>query len=132
MNLLCPNCQKMLTVPEQYAGQLMKCPLCAGTFTVPNVPGGSPGEAAPAFSAPPSPPAPSPSAPETYGVKADPEPAFRAAEAPAFAVGPPEPAFSAAPAAGAQADRPAPTPAASPAATPDGYTRTVTVPADAK
>jgi len=32
MNLLCPNCQKMLTVPEQYAGQLMKCPLCAGTF----------------------------------------------------------------------------------------------------
>lgn len=35
MNLLCPNCQKMLTVPEQYAGQLMKCPLCSGTFTVP-------------------------------------------------------------------------------------------------
>jgi hypothetical protein len=38
MNLLCPNCQKMLTVPEQYAGQLMKCPLCAGTFTVPALP----------------------------------------------------------------------------------------------
>ena len=35
MNLLCPNCQKMLQVPEQYAGQLMKCPLCSGTFTVP-------------------------------------------------------------------------------------------------
>src|ERR1700677_4573180 len=32
MNLLCPNCQKMLTVPEQYAGQMMKCPLCAGDF----------------------------------------------------------------------------------------------------
>src|SRR5262249_937155 len=37
MNLLCPNCGKMLTVPEQYAGQLMKCPLCAGTFTVPTL-----------------------------------------------------------------------------------------------
>ncbi len=39
MNLLCPNCQKMLTVPEEFAGQLMKCPLCAGTFTVPGLPG---------------------------------------------------------------------------------------------
>jgi hypothetical protein len=38
MNLLCPNCQKMLQVPEQYAGQLMKCPLCTGTFTVPALP----------------------------------------------------------------------------------------------
>lgn len=47
MNLLCPNCQKMLQVPEQYAGQLMKCPLCTGTFTVP---------ALPQQSAPPPPP----------------------------------------------------------------------------
>ncbi len=47
MNLLCPNCQKMLTVPEQYAGQMMKCPLCAGTFTVPGLP---------AAAAPPPPP----------------------------------------------------------------------------
>ena len=38
MNLLCPNCQKMLTVPEQYAGQLMKCPLCSNNFTVPALP----------------------------------------------------------------------------------------------
>ena len=38
MNLLCPNCQKPLTVPEQYAGQPMRCPLCAGTFTVPALP----------------------------------------------------------------------------------------------
>ncbi len=53
MNLLCPNCQKMLTVPEQYAGQLMKCPLCAGTFTVPGLP--------PATSAAAPPPAPPPS-----------------------------------------------------------------------
>jgi hypothetical protein len=54
MNLLCPNCQKMLTVPEQYAGQLMKCPLCAGTFTVPTLPGSPTAEAPP----PPPPPAP--------------------------------------------------------------------------
>lgn len=50
MNLLCPNCQKMLTVPEEYAGQLMKCPLCSGTFTVPALPG--------AASPPPPPPPP--------------------------------------------------------------------------
>jgi hypothetical protein len=39
MNLLCPNCQKMLQVPEQYAGQMMKCPMCSGSFTVPALPG---------------------------------------------------------------------------------------------
>jgi len=50
MNLLCPNCQKMLQVPEQYAGQLMKCPLCTGTFTVPALPQ--------APTAPPPPPPP--------------------------------------------------------------------------
>lgn len=38
MNLLCPLCQKMLTVPEEFAGQLMKCPLCSGNFTVPGLP----------------------------------------------------------------------------------------------
>ncbi len=54
MNLLCPNCQKPLSVPEQYAGQPMRCPLCAGTFTVP---------ALPQSSAPPPPP-PSPPPPE--------------------------------------------------------------------
>lgn len=45
MNLLCPNCQKTLQVPEQFAGQMMKCPLCAGTFTTPGmsaVPAGVP------------------------------------------------------------------------------------------
>lgn len=35
MNLLCPNCQKMLQVPDQFAGQMMKCPLCGSPFTVP-------------------------------------------------------------------------------------------------
>jgi hypothetical protein len=32
----------MLTVPEEFAGQLMKCPLCSGTFTVPGLPGAAP------------------------------------------------------------------------------------------
>jgi hypothetical protein len=41
MNLLCPLCQKMVSVPEQYAGQLTKCPLCGGTFTVPAPPAGA-------------------------------------------------------------------------------------------
>src|SRR5262245_52784109 len=38
MNLLCPNCQKMITIADQFAGQLMQCPLCSGTFTAPMLP----------------------------------------------------------------------------------------------
>jgi hypothetical protein len=37
----------MLTVPEEFAGQLMKCPLCAGTFTVPGLPGAAPAPTTP-------------------------------------------------------------------------------------
>lgn len=39
MELLCPNCQQKLTIPDQYAGQLMRCPLCNGTFTAPALAG---------------------------------------------------------------------------------------------
>jgi hypothetical protein len=35
MELLCPSCQRKLTIPEQYAGQQMKCPLCNNMFTAP-------------------------------------------------------------------------------------------------
>src|SRR4051794_3266706 len=42
MNLLCPNCSRMLTVPDQYAGQIMRCPLCSGVFTVPDPPAAPP------------------------------------------------------------------------------------------
>src|SRR6266851_53156 len=38
MNLLCPNCQMMLAVPEQNAGQLMKCHFCSKYFSVPALP----------------------------------------------------------------------------------------------
>jgi hypothetical protein len=53
MNLLCPSCQNPLSVPEQYAGQLMKCPLCNNNFTVPALPAAT-GEAPLTF-APPEP-----------------------------------------------------------------------------
>src|SRR5438034_1070971 len=52
MELLCPSCQKKLTIPDQYAGQLMKCPLCTQTFTAPALPP-TPG---PAMAPPPPPP----------------------------------------------------------------------------
>jgi serine/threonine protein kinase len=38
MNLLCPSCDNVLTVPKQYAGQMMKCPVCMNNFTVPKPP----------------------------------------------------------------------------------------------
>lgn len=52
----------MLQVPDQFAGQMMKCPLCAGTFTVPALPQTPAAAMAPArASAPPPPPsAPAP------------------------------------------------------------------------
>jgi hypothetical protein len=84
MNLLCPNCQKPLTVPDQYAGQPMRCPLCQGTFTVPGLPpmpGAVPATPAAAMpgAAPPLPPEPAlASAPpppgDVYGLKPEPPP----------------------------------------------------------
>jgi hypothetical protein len=98
MNLLCPNCGKMLTVPEQYAGQMMKCPLCSGTFTVPALPGGA--EPPP----PAQPAAPEPPTLNPYEVRqegpAEPVPAFATTPPPepAFSTAaPPEPAFKATP-----------------------------------
>lgn len=56
MELLCPSCQQKLTIPDQYAGQLMRCPLCSGTFTAPALAGVPP----PAPVPPAEPPASSP------------------------------------------------------------------------
>jgi hypothetical protein len=42
MNVLCPSCQKMITVPDQYAGQTMKCPLCSHLFPAPVLPATNP------------------------------------------------------------------------------------------
>jgi hypothetical protein len=86
MNLLCPNCQKMLSVPEEYAGQLMQCPLCRGTFQMPAVPQAAGAAAAPTPPPPPPPPPVSAGAPPTdpfqfqapppniYSVAAEPPP----------------------------------------------------------
>ncbi len=65
MNLVCPHCQKMLTASDEFAGQIMKCPHCANTFTAPalpktSAPGGAPAATASAPSevvSPPGPPA---------------------------------------------------------------------------
>src|SRR2546430_2271606 len=101
MNLLCPNCGKMLTVPDQYAGQMMKCRLCSGPFTVPALPGGGPQEPAPVQ--PPALPTSSPADPYQvrHDVSSEPVPAFQqqAPAEPAFSTAPPppEPAFQTAP-----------------------------------
>src|SRR5947209_8198463 len=60
MDFRCPSCQKDLTVPDEYAGQLMKCPLCQNTFQAPALP-------------PPIAPAPPPE-PATYGLSTEPTP----------------------------------------------------------
>jgi hypothetical protein len=57
MELLCPSCQQRLTLPDQYAGQLMKCPLCANNFTAPAL---QPVSAAPIAPPPVAPPPPAP------------------------------------------------------------------------
>src|SRR5581483_2976200 len=38
MNLICPHCQKLLSIPDDKAGQTMACPLCKETFQVPALP----------------------------------------------------------------------------------------------
>jgi hypothetical protein len=56
MDVLCPNCQQKLTLPDDFAGQMAKCPVCHNTFTAPELP------APPAAGFVPPPPPPSPPA----------------------------------------------------------------------
>lgn len=56
----------MLQVPEQYAGQMMKCPLCGGTFTVPTLPPAPSAPAAGAAAAPAPPPEAPPAPPPSF------------------------------------------------------------------
>ncbi len=87
MDFRCPSCQRDLTVPDEYAGQLMKCPLCQNTFQ------------APALPPPVAPPVTPPPAAEagTYSVATEPapppaqEPPRRKKEAPAAPPAPPPP-----------------------------------------
>ena len=114
MNLLCPNCTKMLTVPEEFAGQLMKCPLCGGTFTVPGLPGAAP---------PPSPPPPPPE-PEYYSVRHEAPPPSPPPPplslAPDFELSPPLPPT-------ATTTKPAAAPAPPLPPSPEGYQHTAAV-----
>jgi hypothetical protein len=110
MNINCPHCTAYLTVPEQYSGQLMKCPKCNSNFTVPALPAI---DQEPAFAMAQNPPAPAPTPPApTPPAAPSMPPAFQLApEVPAFQLAPPAPAFSHSP-----TPTPAPTPI--PAATP--------------
>lgn len=119
MNLLCPNCQKMLTVPEQFAGQLMKCPLCAGTFNVPGLPAAAPPPEAlapqPALALSPPPAAPA----ETYGLQHEP-----AASPPALQLPPPGPTDALPPPATVPSTPELPPEAPSPSPSTIGYKKT--------
>jgi hypothetical protein len=86
MRLLCPNCAKELQVPDQYAGQMMKCPLCSGTFTVPALPS-MPGAVSMPAPPPPPPMAPPPQMQAAPAAAAPPPPAYAP---PPAAVGQPQ------------------------------------------
>lgn len=64
MDVICPNCQKKLSLQDQYAGQLVRCPLCQGMFQAPALPSYMPSPLAPqppgAATAPVPPPTPQP------------------------------------------------------------------------
>ncbi len=52
INCICPKCRKALTIDEKYAGQPMKCPMCAAMFQSPSLAAVTAEQANP-FSAPP-------------------------------------------------------------------------------
>src|SRR5690242_15193101 len=101
MDFRCPSCQRDLTVPDEYAGQLMKCPLCQNTFQAPALP--------PPVT--PAPPATPPAAADTYAVLTDP-----AAPLPSQPQAPPR-----------KQEAPAPPPPPSPPTPPGDYTHTRTI-----
>lgn len=76
MEFLCPSCQKMLTVPEQFAGQPMKCPLCGNAFQAPSL-------------APPSITQPTAET-HTYAVASEPEPVRPTPPSPKASYSPPK------------------------------------------
>lgn len=91
MDLFCPHCTSRVTVPNDKAGQVTSCPLCAKQFMAPAL---APAPAAPKPPAPPGPLAPV----ETYGMgpPAAPAPSTPAAPTPSKpesipAVAPPSP-----------------------------------------
>ena len=35
MKIPCPNCNQRLDIPEELAGQIIECPICNGSITIP-------------------------------------------------------------------------------------------------
>jgi hypothetical protein len=60
MEILCPNCQRKLTIAEQHAGMPVRCPLCANTFIAPALPPSPPAAGGTYGLQPPPPPPPPP------------------------------------------------------------------------
>ncbi len=65
MDLVCPSCQKRLTIEDRYAGMVVKCPLCGSMLqapvllTTPPAPSFAPTTSTPApMQPPPAPPQP--------------------------------------------------------------------------
>jgi hypothetical protein len=52
MEIQCPSCQKKLSIGDQFAGQLVKCPACASVFMAPSL-AASPSPAPSSSSSPP-------------------------------------------------------------------------------
>jgi hypothetical protein len=87
MDLMCPHCQRRVTIPDNQAGQVASCPLCVKQFM------------APSLAPPPAPPiAPVPSAPvpaNAYGLEPAPAPppsSYPSAPLPPIPSSRPEPA----------------------------------------
>jgi hypothetical protein len=95
MEFLCPNCQKMLQVPDQHAGTMMMCPLCKEKFQAPALPSEPPPLPAAAPNAPAAPDHPEVYAveepPAVPGAAAAPPPTRAAAPAPKSPPPPPPP-----------------------------------------
>jgi hypothetical protein len=140
MNLVCPHCQKMVTVPEQQAGHMTSCPSCEQKFLVPSLP--QPQDDLPKFDLPtdvplvPLPPS-EPTRPHTpepaeheggvYKVASEPSrppPLYESRREERAAAAPPR-AASAAPAAMPRATH-QPPPVTAPSGTSEGYEHTTT------
>jgi hypothetical protein len=74
MDFRCPTCNKDLTVPDEYAGQLMKCPLCSNVFQAPALPPPATYGLAPQQPPTSPPPPPTASAPSPPPISEQPKP----------------------------------------------------------
>lgn len=126
MNLLCPHCQKMVQVQDQFAGKPMQCPLCGKAFTAPILPQ-SMGVTS---SVPASPPLPAPTPTEEPPVysfvpepRRQPEPASRSA----LPISPPTPAPEQDRGENSPWGSPTPAAPASAIPPPTGYARVTTI-----